>query len=118
MGDSYLLYTKGNVYQASNPIEVAGGSGSYTFEIADNSDPGAYIDEDYYSDDTDEAARIGFHNSTPGNKTVYVKVTDTKDTAKSVVVKWQIHVKNTFRIICNVLDSAGGTYKYNHSCYR
>lgn len=39
MGDSYLLYTKGNVYQASNPIEVAGGSGSYTFEIADNSDP-------------------------------------------------------------------------------
>ena len=48
MEDSYLLYTKGNVYQASNPIEVAGGSGSYTFEIADNSDPGAYIDEDYY----------------------------------------------------------------------
>ena len=66
MGDSYLLYTKGNVYQASNPIEVAGGSGSYTFESADNSDPGAYIDEDYYSDDTDEAARIGFRNSTPG----------------------------------------------------
>lgn len=115
MEDSYLLYTKGNVYQASNPIEVAGGSGSYTFEIADNSDPGAYIDEDYYSDDTDEAARIGFHNSTPGNKTVYVKVTDTKDTAKSVVVKWQIHVKNTFRIICNVLDSAGGTYKQARS---
>lgn len=115
MGDSYLLYTKGNVYQASNPIEVAGGSGSYTFEIADNSDPGAYIDEDYYSDDTDEAARIGFRNSTPGNKTVYVKVTDTKDTAKTVVVKWQIHVKNTFRIICNVLDSAGETYKQARS---
>lgn len=115
MGDSYLLYTKGNVYQASNPIEVAGGSGSYTFEIADNSDPGAYIDEDYYSDDTDEAARIGFRNSTPGNKTVYVKVTDTKDTAKTVVVKWQIHVKNTFLIICNVLDSAGGTYKQARS---
>lgn len=115
MGDSYLLYTKGNVYQASNPIEVAGGSGSYTFEIADNSDPGAYIDEDYYSDDTDEAARIGFRNSTPGNKTVYVKVTDTKDTAKTLVVKWQIHVKNTFRIICNVLDSAGGTYKQARS---
>lgn len=115
MGDSYLLYTKGNVYQASNPIEVAGGSGSYTFEIADNSDPGAYIDEDYYSDDTDEAARIGFRNSTPGNKTVYVKVTDTKDTAKTVVVKWQIHVKNTFRIICNVFDSTGGTYKQARS---
>lgn len=115
MGDSYLLYTKGNVYQASNPIEVAGGSGSYTFEIADNSDPGAYIDEDYYSDDTDEAARIGFRNSTPGNKTVYVKVTDANDTAKTVVVKWQIHVKNTFRIICNVLDSAGETYKQARS---
>lgn len=59
-------------------LKLREGSGSYTFEIADNSDPGAYIDEDYYSDDTDEAARIGFRNSTPGNKTVYVKVTGYK----------------------------------------
>lgn len=117
MEDSYLLYTKSKVSLALGEVKVAGGSGSYTFEVTKDSDSGAYIDEEYYSDFADVAAFVGFRNRTPGDKTVYVKVTDANDSSKSFIIKWQIHVKNTVRAVWTVLDSAGQPYQQGDSLY-
>ena len=69
------------------------------------------------SDFADVAAFVGFRNRTPGDKTVYVKVTDANDSSKSFIIKWQIHVKNTVRAVWTVLDSAGQPYQQGDSLY-
>lgn len=67
------------------------------------------------SDFADVAAFVGFRNRTPGDKTVYVKVTDANDSSKLFIIKWQIYVKNTVRAVWTVLDSAGQPYQQGDS---
>lgn len=106
--DTYFMYTEASHKSTQGEhIEISGGSGIYEVEIVDNANNSVRIDEDYYSDDTNNQTGLIIENSTPGNKTYSVKITDAKNSSLSIILKGNIFVEDAFTVKGKVTDASG-----------